>query len=315
MKIERETNEGRVDLLTEENYRYLQECAHHYAGLLGQEFRHTKGKTLCGSFVNLYEELNALVPQEVNFEVWQDRLTFCLYEFHMWPDWTFHWLPVSFIDRLEGRLKRIAITFIHEFARSNGLSYLDEWGDLEWVLEWMAGYASGPEPDKEEREEYRRTLRSYGKGHAIHLLERVQKRCYYKRLRQAIDRYRPANEYEKGLIALFREGLQFVGPETPSIMHCFYDPYDDEKIGDGITIDPDRMIRIVFDLHDLLADNLSEMLNSEIQNCDYLITPATTLYLTPELTEPFSKDDYPERFAAWVESFVEYLATYKPDLP
>lgn len=65
----------------------------------------------------------------------------------------------------------------------------------------------------------------------------------------------------------------------------------------------------------MLADNLSEMLNNEIQNCDYLIAPATTLFLTPELTEPFSKDDYPERFAAWVESFAEYLNAYNPDRP
>lgn len=57
------------------------------------------------------------------------------------------------------------------------------------------------------------------------------------------------------------------------------------------------------------------MLNHEIQNCDYLIAPATTLFLTPELTEPFSKDDYPERFAAWAESFAEYLNAYKPDRP
>ena len=314
-KIERETNEGCVDLLTEENYRYLLECVRHYAGLLGRELRHTSGETLCGSFVNLYKELAALVPQEINFEVYQDRLTFCLYEYHSWPEWTFHWLPVSFIDRLEGPLKRIAITFIHEFAQSNGMSYLDEWGDLEWVLEWMDGYASGPNPDKEERKEYRRTIRSYCKGHAVHLLKRVQKRRYYKRLRQAVERYRPADEYEKGLIALFREGLQFIGPDTPSIMRYFYDPYDDEGIGDGVTVDPDRMIRVVFDPHDLLADNLSEMLNHEIQNCDYLIAPATTLFLTPELTEPFSKDDYPERFAAWAESFAEYLNAYKPDRP
>ena len=109
-----------------------------------------------------------MVPQEINFEVYQDRLTFCLYEYHSWPEWTFLWLPVSFIDRLEGPLKRIAITFIHEFAQSNGMSYLDEWGDLEWALEWMAGYASGPNPDKEERKEYRRTIRSYCKGHAVH---------------------------------------------------------------------------------------------------------------------------------------------------
>ena len=147
------------------------------------------------------------------------------------------------------------------------------------------------------------------------MLKRVQKRRYYKRLRQAVERYRPADEYEKGLIALFREGLQFIGPDTPSIMRYFYDPYDDEGIGDGVTVDPDRMIRVVFDPHDLLADNLSEMLNHEIQNCDYLIAPATTLFLTPELTEPFSKDDYPERFAAWVESFAEYLNAYNPDRP
>ena len=81
-------------------------------------FQHTPGETLCGSFVNLYKELNALIPQEINFEIYQDRLTFCLYEYHSWSEWTFHWLPISFIDNLTGRLKRIAITFIHEFAKN-----------------------------------------------------------------------------------------------------------------------------------------------------------------------------------------------------
>ena len=75
------------------------------------------------------------------------------------------------------------------------------------------------------------------------------------------------------------------------------------------------MIRVVYDLDDLLADNLSEMLNNEIQNCDYLITPVTTLFLTPEQTEPFRKDDYPERFAEWFERFVTFLSTHKFNRP
>lgn len=314
-KIERETSNGYVNLLTEKNYHYLLECVNHYAKLLGKKFQHTPGETLCGSFVNLYKELNALIPQEINFEIYQDRLTFCLYEYHSWSEWTFHWLPISFIDNLTGRLKRIAITFIHEFAKNNGMSYLHEWEDLEWISEWMIEYVSGPNPDKRERDEYRRTIRSYNKGHAINMLKRVQTQSYYKRLQQAIESYHPANEYEKKLIDLFRKGMPFADPNTPSIMHYFYDHYDDTGDRDTTTIDPDRMIRVIYAPDDLLMDNLYAMLNGEILNCDYLITPTTTLFLTPELTKPFTKDDYPERFDAWLECFSEFISLNENNLP
>ena len=130
----------------------------------------------------------------------------------------------------------------------------------------MIEYVSGPNPDKRERDEYRRTIRSYNKGHAINMLKRVQTRSYYKRLQQAIESYHPAHEYEKKLIDLFRKGMPFADPNTPSIMHYFYDHYDDTGDRDTTTIDPDRMIRVIYAPDDLLMDNLYAMLNGEIQN-------------------------------------------------
>ena len=98
-------------------------------------------------------------------------------------------------------------------------------------------------------------------------------------------------------------------------MHYLYDPYDDTGERETITVDSDRMIRVVYDLDDLLADNLSEMLNNEIQNCDYTAAPDTPPVLTPGLTEPFCKDHYPERFAEWFERFVTFLSTHKFNQP
>ncbi len=207
-------------------------------GFWGRELRHTSERLCAEDFVNLYKELAALVPQEINFEVYQRSADFCLYEYHSWPEWTFHWLPVSFIDRLEGPLKRIAITFIHEFAQSNGMSYLDEWGRSGVGAGVDGRICVGPNPDKEERRSTAARSDPTAKAMRFICWSAYKKRRYYKRLRQAVERYRPADEYEKGLIALFREGLQFIGSDTPSIMRYFYDPYDDEGIGDGITVDP-----------------------------------------------------------------------------
>lgn len=311
-KIEWETSERTVDLITEENYRYLLDSVRNYAGLIGRELVHIPGYSLCESIANLYKELDKLTAEEVNFEVNQNRLTFCLYRYHRWPDWTFHWLPVSFIDILTGKLKRIAISFIHEFALHNGMTYLTDNDDLDWTIDWMAENAASGEFDKKERGEYRRAIRSYRQGHARFLLERVEKRCYYKKLSQAIDRYEPTNEYEACLTALFKEGSQFFKDDSPSIMHYLYDSYDNMQERDMISIDPDRMIRVVYDADDVLNENLSEMVNTELQNCDYIVTPATALYLTPELKKTFSMDDYPERFSKWIERFVEFITTHNP---
>ena len=311
-KIEWETSAGTVDLITEENYRYLLDSACNYAGLIGRKLVHIPGHSLCESIAKLYKELDKLTAEEVNFEVDQNRLTFCLYRYHRWPDWTFHWLPVSFIDILTGKLKRIAISFIHEFALHNGMTYLTDNDDLDWTIDWMAENAASGEFDKKERRGYRGAIRSYINGHARHLLERVERRCYYKRLPQVLDRYQPVNEYEELLAKLFKEGFQFVGHDKPSIMHYLYDPYDETQESDMIRVDPDRMIRVVYDVDDVLNENLSEMVNTELQNCDYIITPATTLYLTPDLKKPFSMDDYPERFSKWIERFVEFITTHNP---
>lgn len=311
-KIEWETSEGTVDLITDENYRYLLDSARNYAGLISRKLVHIPGDSLCECIANLYKELDKLTAEEVNFEVSQNRLTFCLYQYHRWPDWTFHWLPVSFIDNLTGKLKRIAISFIHEFALGNGMTYLTDNDDLDWTIDWMAENAASGEFDKKERREYRGAIRSYINGHARHLLERVERRCYYKRLPQVLGRYRPVDEYEELLTDLFKEGLQFVSHHTPSIMHYLYDPYDETQESDMIRVDPDRMIRVVYEVNDALNEYLSEMVNAELQNSDYIVTPATTLYLTPELKKPFSMDDYPERFSGWLERFVEFITTHNP---
>ena len=166
-------------------------------GLLGKGVAAYFGETLLESFVNLYKELAALVPQEINFEVYQDRLTFACTSTTVGRSGLSTGFRSPLSTGWRGPLKRIAITFIHEFAQSNGMSYLDEWGRSGVGAGVDGRICVGPNPDKEERKEYRRTIRSYRKGHAVHLLERVQKRRYYKRLRQAVERYRPADEYEK----------------------------------------------------------------------------------------------------------------------
>lgn len=311
-KIYTETDNGTENVLTGENYRYLLQSAHHYAGLIGKSLIHNPGHSLGEAIANLYKELEKLVPQEVNIEVSQNRLTFCLYEYHKWPDNTLFWLPVSFATKLHGKLQRLAITFLHEFALYNGMEYWWEHYDSDFLLYWVDECISSNEWGKEEAKTYIRLINSYRNGSICRFMKRVQIRKYYKRLPRALERYQPVGMYEKQLIALFKDGLQFIGSDTPSIMHYAYNPYDDYDNSDELTIDLDRIVRVVYDLDDPVNTILNDMVNQDTVYASYVVSPATCLLLTPELTAPFSKESYPERFADWMERFIEFISENEP---
>lgn len=312
-KIYTETANGSENVLTGENYRYLLESAYHYAGLIGKKLIHNPGHSLGEAIANLYKELEKLVPQqEVNIEFSQNRLTFCLYEYHKWPDNKLFWLPVSFAKKLHGKLQRLAITFLHEFALNNGMEYWGEHYDSDYLLNWADEYLSFNELGKEEAETYIRLVNSYRNGSIYRFTKRVQNRKYYKRLPQALERYQPVGMFEEQLIALFKDGLQFIGSDTLSIMHYAYNPYEDYDESYEMTIDLDRIVRVVYDLDDPVNENLIQMVNQDMVNAAYVVSPVTCLFLTPELTAPFSKDSYPERFADWMERFIEFISENEP---
>lgn len=303
--VERDWGDETYNYVTKENYAYLVESAMKYASLLKVEIRHNPGKSIGEGISNIYDELNDILGN-INLNIGPnfDKLEFTLWKYHTWEDYTFFWLPVKFIEDLSPKLQKIAITFVHDFIHSNGMSTLNAMYDAEWVLEWAKDSIS--ECDEEDRMTNEKLIKSYESGKVHRLMARIDKRAYYKNLPVVLDKYIPNNAFEKQLIDLFKEGLAFIGKDRPSIMSYAYDPYYDEE-RDFHAVDMERMIRIVYDLEDFVTEWLMDWANQELREA-YDISPVTRMTLSPETSTLFSMDDYPDTFFKWFDKLCTLIS-------
>jgi hypothetical protein len=128
----------------------------------------------------------------------------------------------------------------------------------------------------------------------------IRNKCYYKNLSAVLPGYVPNNEFEQQLIDIFKEGLQFIGKDKPSIMHYGYDPLYNDEERDYHPVEMDRMIQVVYDNNDFVSEWMMEMVNSELRE-SYDISPVTQLTISPETTKLFSMDQYPDNFFKWFD--------------
>lgn len=294
-----------INYVTKENYTYLLESASRYASLMGVPLVHNPGNSIGEGISNIYDELDNIIGEiSLNIEPFEDKLQFVLWKYHTWGDYTFYWLPVKFTETLNPKLRKIARSFIHQFMHSNGMVTTNEAFDVEWILEWAEDGLQ--ECDPEDRKKNERLLASYKSGKIYKLMERIDSKSYYKNLPAVLDRYVPNNEFEGELTRIFREGLQFIGKDKPSIMSYGYDPLDDED-RDYHPVDMERMIRVVYDLDDFVTEWMMDWANSELRE-SYDISPATQLAISPDTTELFSMDRYPDNFFKWFDRLCTLIA-------
>lgn len=303
--VARQWRDKEYNYLTKENYSYLKESAMQYASLLDVKLKHNPGRSIGEGISNIYDELDNIIGEiNLNIETNEDKLQFVLWKYHPWGDYTFYWLPVKFMESLNSKLRKIAISFIHCFMHSNGMIMTNEAFDVEWVLEWAKDGMEECDPDDKKRN--LNLIDEYESGKVYRLMDRIDTKCYYKNLPRALNRYMPNNEFEGQLIDLFKEGLAFIGKDKPSIMSYGYDPLDDEE-RDYHPVDMERMIRIVYDLDDFVTEWMMDWANNELRE-SYDISPATQLAISPDTSELFSMDQYPDKFFKWFDKLCTLIS-------
>lgn len=288
--------------ITQENYLFLRDSYFRYASLLGREARHRVGKSIGESIVNLYNEMETLIGDNlnVNIENRKEKLCFTLWKQHQWGNYSLYWLPVKFVEKLPAQLRRIVISFLYQLLKSNGLYAMNNMDDVEFLFEWIEDMAH--EEDEPDRKEKLALIESYRGGKIYRLLARTEKKCYYKHLSAAFDKYVPRNDFERSLLDLMREGLCFIGDDKPAIRGYEYDP-EYEEDPDSRPLSLDRQIRVIYDNNDYITESMIESFNCDLQET-YELIPITTLDLSPETQELFAMDDYPERFFRWADKFI-----------
>lgn len=93
---------GSINVITRENYEFLRDSFFKYALLLQKEAAHTPGNSIGEGIARLYDEMDALVGDELNVNIEQERgrLFFRLWKYHRWGSLTLYYFPVRFLESL-----------------------------------------------------------------------------------------------------------------------------------------------------------------------------------------------------------------------
>lgn len=310
--IQAEDNSSRtVNLTTQENFDYLHQSALKYTQLMDIElpFRKKKGGNPRIGIINLYKAMDNLLPEHINIERVDERLHFCLYRFHKWPDLTLYWIPLDFTRKLPRQLKRITLEFIRQFVRYHGLQDITETSYYEMAIEYLEDYGNyNGEADRREIEQKAHLARSYRQGVACRMLERMKGKSLCKDLEGSMRKCRTENKNEQKLLELIREGMTLITPASPHLMEYYYD-WAYEESPDFLPAGLETQVMLGYSANDALCEEMESYFNSDCQE-SYAITPVTTIYLTPETDKLFSMDDYPEKMSDWLGRFLKHTSDY-----
>jgi hypothetical protein len=286
------------EYMKEDNFKYLFECAVNYAALLGKTIEIPKG--------NIYERTNRLfhcfagiLPKNhwLNFDISDNKIFWTVYYIHDWHDNIFYWMPVSFINYLNGQIKEIAMSFMHLFIRKNQLMHFCYCYEYEYIFYTITN-------DYDDNPEILDLFHSYTKGKISNFFDELNNHEPCEIISE-LQEYEPANAQEARLLDCFKKGLPFIFGDD-CIMNYDYDPNTEHYPEEYEDIEPvtlDRIIRFVYDINDFVTNELESMTNQHMQDT-YSVTPTSYLTLHPD-TKLFNPGDYPERFSKWFLEMVE----------
>lgn len=298
-----DTYGGNINVITRENYEFLRDSYFNYALLLQKEADHTPGDSIGESMARLYDEMDALVGDSlnVNIEHKGGRLFFRLWKHHQWGSYTLYYFPIKFMEALNPALRKITVTFIHGLMKANSIDTFLEYEEADFIFEMLS---EDDETDAQERRNRLKLLDSYQNGKINRLLRKVETKAYYKNLPKALESYVPQNGFERQLVVAMKHGLPFLSPER-GIMQYGYDAFYSEN-PDLHPMYLEQQIRIVYDINDVVSENLVDYYNSCSRET-YDIIPITVFDLSPDTEEVFRMDDYPERFFKWADEFINII--------
>lgn len=294
-----------IDLSTGECLDYLYKSAIRYAGLLGSELPYRKPrrcKTYRFEIANLYKALDSILADPVNIEFAHGNLSFCVYRYHEWPSDTLFWMPIDFTERLPHKLKQVTLEFIRQFICHHRMQKITDSLYYDMMEDFFTDTSS---MDKKERLKLKRLKESYRKGKVFVTLNRMRGKSFCSRLEEKLETIEATCEVEKELLALIREGVEFIREDSPCIMDYEYD-WGMEENPDFFPITLQDQIAYAYSINDNVVKEMECYINSMAQET-YALIPVSSLILTPDTESILRTDNFPECFAGWFDRFVCYI--------
>lgn len=255
----------------------------------------------------LYNALDSIVSHHVNLELVGNRLQFCIYHFHEWPDYTLFFMPIDFTERLHGEIKKVALEFIRRFIKHHRMMDITDTPYFE-MSESYIDCVDFEQLDNEEKKDLHRKeklFRSYEKGRIHRKLCRIYSRAFCRNLDEHIRNCNPYNAKERRLLELITEGMSLITKYSPHILNYDYD-FASEKERDFEPPPLEYQILLTYSITDTVVKDVESCFSADCQET-YNQTPVSFTFITPETEELFKPDKYPERFEKWFEKFVEHV--------
>lgn len=297
-----------INLTTPENFDYLYRSALRYTQLMGIHlpFHKKKGDSPRINIIKLFKVLENILPTNVNLEIVDRKLHFCLYTFHKWPEYTLFWIPIDFTEKLPSGLRKITLEFIRRFVRYHDLQDITTTYYYEMLILLENDESWDEEALSQEVKLYKKLVKSYQKGKIHRFLKRMKGRSFCSDFEKRMKEYHTGKKNEQKLIELIKEGLTLIAPGSPYIMQYYYD-WAYEESPEFPPIGLEDLVMLTYSTCDALCENMMTYYSSDCQE-SYAITPVTSLYLTPETNRLFCMDDYPEKLADWLERFIRHVS-------
>lgn len=306
-RVTRDTDVKNFNFVNRPNYEYLLDSARRYAGLSGGSIVHYPEDSPGAGIISVYRQLKELVGDgiEVNIQPHDSRLEFVLWDRYDWGEHSLYWIPLQFIERLPNPLKRLTISFFHQFDESMRFGTPDDSDEFTYAMEWQHECLDGL--DEDEREENLKDLESHRKGgKAYKFLERIKKQNYYKNLPRALAKYEPQNDDERKLIAIMQEGMKFIGDDVPTIFQYEYDEYyDDDDYEDCVRLE--QRFMLIYNYENCVIRGYIDYLN-DIAGNYHEVFPCATLILSPDTNELLSKDAFPGELFRYLDKLREFIS-------
>lgn len=298
-----------VNVTTKENLDFLYRSAMKYAQLLDVELPyHPEGRISTREKICLlYNALDSVVSHHVNLELVGNKLQFCIYHFHEWPDYTLFFMPIDFTEKLHGEIKRVTLEFIRRFIRHHRMLDITDTPYYE-MSEGYTDYVEYEKLDEEDRKhliEKDRLFRSYTKGRIHKKLQRMYSRAFCRNLENHIHNCIPSNRQERRLLELIAEGISLISNDSPHIMNYDYD-YASEREKDFEPPPLNYQILLAYSITDTVTKEVESCFTADCQET-YNQTPVSFTFITPETERLFQPGNYPERFSVWFEKFVRHV--------
>lgn len=289
----------------EENYLYLYESAKNYLTLLGSSIPES-----CVSFSVLYRTLkNQLYPDQVLHIVRDDdgKLFFRIQYEKNFLVYEVCFIPCKILSETSGKFREI---LLHLFRMFSSQGIVDLYDEVDY--EMLSDYLSYEYSPKEEYLEESKLLFSYDKGNIRGIFNEINaKPCDLNSFSEVVNSYIPQNSKERKLLESIKKGIEIFSLNK-CLRNYVYDGIndvseEDRDIGDYFVLSVDRLMRIVYDLNDIVTEQLLYCVNEDNNQYGYSdFIPASSLDLSPETAEVLAYG-YPELFFGWLFDLISKL--------